>query len=273
MFSNNTPGITVSPGASASQANLGINSGGSLNASGGTVPGTFYNFTGNTTSGSGLASVGSTVSNAAGNSTLTQAANSAISASTSLAGLTANQTFGTLSGTTTITATVPGQNVIALTGINMANGTTLFLSGSATQSFVINVTGGGNLSIENVTLIGGLTPANVIFNVLNSGVVLDNNPDTINGIIMDISGMVDLTNNDTVNEEIISGNTIDLGNNSEVEVVQTVPEASTAACFTVGPLSLVAVMLCYKRFACRKQMVVRGFHDPVEGVLGAAKSC
>jgi hypothetical protein len=50
-----------------------------------------------------------------------------------------------------ITATVPGRNVIDLTGINMANGTTLFLSGSATDSFAINVTGGGNLNFQNVT--------------------------------------------------------------------------------------------------------------------------
>ena len=41
--------------------------------------------------------------------------------------------------------------MIDLTGINMANGTTLFLSGSATDSFAINVTGGGNLNFQNVT--------------------------------------------------------------------------------------------------------------------------
>ena len=107
-------------------------------------------------------------------------------------------------------------------------------------------------------MIGGLTPANVIFNVLNSGVVLDNNPDTINGIIMDISGMVALANNDTVNGEIISGNTISLGNNNEVEVVptETVFEASITAYFTLGPLSLVAVMLLYRRFSRLERGVI-----------------
>jgi hypothetical protein len=149
----------------------------------------------------------------------------------------------------------------------MGNGTILTLSGSATQSFVINVTGTSNVNFDSVSLVGGLTAANVIFNVLHGDTVTDNSPDVINGIIMDINGTVSITNNDTVNGEIISGNQINFSNNSDVEVVQTVPEASTAAYFTLGPLSLVAVMLLHRRFSRRKQTVIRASHDPVEATL------
>jgi hypothetical protein len=120
-------------------------------------------------------------------------------------------------------------------------------------------------------LAGGLTAANVIINVLHGDTVTDNSPGTVNGIIMDINGSVSLTNNDTVNGEIISGNNISLSNNSDVEVVQTVPEASTIAYFTLGPLSLVAVMLVYRRFS-RQEREVRGSRDQPDSVLDLVKS-
>jgi hypothetical protein len=270
---SNGTGITVNSGASASQANLGINSGGNLNQSGTVVvQGTYYKFSGNNDSTtSGFTAVGGVNTTSTG--TITTAAMQASAASSNLAALTPNQSLGTLSTSTTISATVAGRNVINVTGISLGNGTTLTLSGSATESFVINVTGTSNVTFDNISLIGGLTAANVIFNILNGDTVTDNSPGTVNGIIMDISGIVNMTNNDTVNGEIISGNQISLSNNSEVEVVQTVPEASSAAYFTLGPLSLVAVMLLYRRFSRRKQTVVHCPQDPVERLLGAVKSC
>ena len=84
---------------------------------------------------------------------------------------------------------------------------------------------------------------------------------------MDINGTVTLTNNNTLNGEIISGNSISLQNNGDVQAIQTVPEASTAAFFTLGPLTLVAVMLLHKRFSRRKQTVIRASHGPVEASL------
>jgi hypothetical protein len=118
-----------------------------------------------------------------------------------------------------------------------------------------------------------LTPANVIFNVENGDTITDNSPGTLNGILMDINGSVSLTNGDTLNGEIISGNAINLSNNSDVEVVPTVPEAPTTAYFTLGPLSLVAVMLLYRRFSRRKQAIA---HDSdrsrTKRALAAARS-
>jgi len=262
----NGTNITVNPGATSSQANLGINSGGKLNQSGTvTIAGAYYKFSTNTDSTTnGLTVAGGTLTGATVDSTLTTAAGQASAASSNLAGLTPTQTLGIISSSTTISATVPGQNVVNVTAITLGNNTTLTLSGSATQSFVINVTGRTNVTFDNISLVGGLTPANVIFNVLNGDTITDNSPGLLNGILMDINGSVSFTNNDTLNGEIISGNAINLSNNSDVEVVPTVPEASTIAYFTLGPLSLAAVMLLHRRFSRRKQTAVRGSHNPAE---------
>jgi hypothetical protein len=269
----NGTNITVNPGASASQANLGINAASKLNQSGTVVVGgTYYKFSTNADSTtSGFTAVGGVNTTSTG--VITTAAMQASAASTTLAGLTPNQTLGTISTSTTISATVPGRNVVNVTGISLGNGTTLTLSGSASQSFVINVTGTTNVTFDNISLVGGVTANNVIFNVLNGDTITDNSPGLLNGILMDINGAVSLTNNDTLNGEIISGGNISLSNNSDVEVVQTVPEASTIAYFTLGPLSLVAVLLLYRRFSRRKQIVARDSHDAPERVLGAVKCC
>jgi hypothetical protein len=269
----NGTNITVNSGATSSQANLGINSGGKLNQSGTVVvQGTYYKFSTNADSTtSGFTARGGV--NTTSNSTITTAAMQASAASTTLAGLTPNQSLGNITASTTISATVPGRNVVNVTGISLGNGTTLTLSGSATQSFVINVTGTSNVTFDNISLVGGLTPANVIFNVENGDTITDNSPGLLNGILMDIGGMVSLTNSDTLNGEIISGNAINLSNNSDVEAVPTVPEASTAAYFTLGPLSLIAVMLLYRRFSRRKQIVARDSRNAPERVLGAVKCC
>jgi hypothetical protein len=262
----NGTAITVNPGASASQANLGINSGGNLNQSGTvTIAGAYYKFSTNSDSTTNTFTVaGGTLTGPTVNSTLTTAASDAAAASTNLANTALNppnQTLGTITASTTISATVPGRNVVNVTGINLGNNTTLTLSGSATQSFVINVTGTSQVTLSNVILVGGLTANNVIFNVLNGDTVTDPNPDMVNGIIMDINGSIMITNKDTINGELISGKQISLSNNSDVEVVPTAPEASTAAYFTLGPLSLAAVMLLHRRFSRRKQTVLHDSHQ------------
>jgi hypothetical protein len=270
-FANGT-GITVNSGARASQANLGITQGGKLNQTGNVViQGTYYKYSTNSdATTSGFTAVGGV--NTTSNSVITSAASQASAASSNLAGLAANQTIAAaITTTTTITASAPGRNVVdLLAGINLPNGTTLTLSGSATQSFVINIPAGGiALGQASIVLTGGITAANVIFNL--TGLTADNvsmtGPGVVNGIVMDLNGMVSLSNNDTVNGEVISGNQISLNNNSDVEAVQTVPEASTTAYYTLGPLSLVVVMLLYRRFSRRKQRFTRGPLDPVETVL------
>ena len=261
----------MNPGANASQANLGIANGGKLNSSATTViQGAYYMFSNNR--GDSIADttiVGGTLTGANVDSKLSTAASDATTASANLAGLTADQTFpNTITTTQTITATVPGQNVINLeNGINLGNGLTLTLSGSASQSFVINIPDGGiTLDSASILLTGGLTAANVIFNLTNTiigrnNVSVTGSPAVINGIVMDLNGSVSVTGQgDIVNGEVISSQNISFTNGSDVEVVPTVPEASTTAYFTLGPLSLAAVMLLYRRFSRRKQTIVHDSH-------------
>ena len=260
-------GIETAPGGTSDAANLGINNGSKLTGSGGLIQGTYYKFTGNSDSNTSLTALAGTISSPAGNSIISQAASSATSASTTLAALSADQTFtAQIKASTTITATVPGRNVINLQdGVSMSGANQILtLSGSSSQSFVINVPNGG-ISLSNadsIVLTGGLTPANVIFNVsgLTGDTVSLNNNSVINGIVMDLNNTVNMNNAATINGEIIGGNNINMSNNAQVEVV--VPEASTAAYFTLGPLSLVAVMLLHRRFSRRKQIVVSSSHDP-----------
>jgi hypothetical protein len=263
----NNSGISVNSGAQASQANLGINSGGKLNQSGNVVvQGTYYTFsTSSDSTTSGFTAVGGVNTTSTG--LISTAAAAATSASVALAALVPNQTITTISSNTTISATVTGRNVIALTGQNLAN-ITLTLNAPYADSFVINVTGG--ITFGNVNLIGGILATNVIFNVTGGNISLTNAV-TVNGILMDINGTVSTGNTNTINGEIISGNSIALTGGSDVEVVETAPEPSTTAYFTLGPLSVVAVMLLHRRFSRRKQTIGGCSHDPVEGVLGAAK--
>jgi hypothetical protein len=132
-------------------------------------------------------------------------------------------------------------------------------NGFSNVSFVINIPSGG-ISIPNVGDVvqeaGGLSATDVLFNLTGTGGnnnVNMNNGATINAIVMDLNGSVALTNANTINGEIISNNDITLQTGSEVETV--LPEASTVAYFTFGPLTLVAVMLLHRRFSRRKQTV------------------
>jgi len=274
QFSGNA-GITG--GSAPAAANLGIASGGRLNAGGNpnVVAGTYYRFSTNTndTTNGNFTAVGGT--NTTSDSLLSSAAASASAASLNLAGSAANQTFPNPSNTNlTINATVAGRNVISFVGgANLNNNVlTLNANGQANVSFVINVS--GNLTMGAVNLIG-VSPANVIFNVTGTGnnISLQNNPPApgFNGIFMDIGGNVS-TATGTLNGEIISGVNIQLNNGFDAQAIETVPESSTVAYFTFGPLSLVAVMLLHRRFSRRKQAVVGRSHDPPESVLDVVKS-
>lgn len=76
------------------------------------------------------------------------------------AGLTATQTFGTLTGSTTINSNASGLNVI---DVNDIMNDKLTLHGSKHSLFVINVSGSFNTN-QKMMLTGGLTASNVLFN-------------------------------------------------------------------------------------------------------------
>ena len=264
---NNTISFTP-PGASQSQANLGINSGGSLNSNNSGSPvvqGTYYKFSSNTDTGT---VVGTTTSGTDVNAKLSQAAVDAINASSSLASLSPSQTFGTVANGATISALSSGRNVIAVT--NLSGPLVLNSNGFSNVSFVINITPGSNNGVKlgSVGLIGTtpILPTNVIFNVVgpNSGIGVSG-PGPGNGIILDVNALPNasqsldmaLSGNSTWNGELIYSQNITLETANDVEAAGNLPEASTTAYFTLGPLSLVAVMLLHRRFSRRKQAVVQ----------------
>jgi hypothetical protein len=253
-------GISVNSGASASQANLGINQGGKLNSTPTTViNGTYYKYSTNT----GDSITGTTINrgtNTSSNNLLTSAASNAQSASSNLAGLANTQTPPNLnqpSSNVTLTGTA-GRNVINVPIINLQNGITLTLSGPAGASWVINVTGSGSsggiqLGSSQILVSGGVTDANVILNVTGSGANVSTNGsgDVFDGIVMDLNG-TESFNASTVNGEVITSGNVEFSNGADVEVVQTTPELSAAAYFTLGPLTLIAVMLLRRRFSRRR---------------------
>ena len=274
---SNPSGISVNSGASASQANLGINQGGGLTSSSTTViNGTYYKYsTNNSDSISGTTINGGT--NTSSNSLLTSAANNASSASSNLAGLANTQTPPNLNQPTsnvTLTGTA-GRNVINVPIINLQNGITLTLGGPAGASWVINVTGAGSnggiqLGSSQILVSGGVTDANVILNVTGSGANVSTNGtgDVFDGIVMDLHG-TESFNASTVNGEVISSGNISFSNGADVEVVQTTPEPSAAAYFTLGPLTLIAVMHLRRRFSRRTPLI----HAPVYLPSSARSSC
>jgi hypothetical protein len=265
-FGGGTPsspsGISVNPGASANQANFGINGGGHLTSEAATViNGTYYKHTGNNSDSiSGTNIVGGTISSSVGDIKLRQAATDANNASTALAKLPPTQTPPNLDLPSS-NVTIPGgsgRNVIDVPTIDLGNGITLTFLGPASSSFVVNVIGnggGGGITLDaaKILLSGGLTAANVIFNVTgNAPVLVSGNGVVINGIVMDLHGNEKL-DGATVNGEIILSGDISMVNGGDVEVVPVVPEPSAAAYFTLGPLTLIAVMLLHSYFSGRSK--------------------
>jgi hypothetical protein len=90
--------------------------------------------------------------------------------STQIAGMAPTQTFGNITGTTTITRT-GALNVISVNSINLTK-TSLTLSGNSTDTFLINVTSPTALFVLNnskILLSGGLTPNHVLLNFPGTG--------------------------------------------------------------------------------------------------------
>jgi hypothetical protein len=205
--------------------------------------------------------------NSTGDSKINQAGTDATSSSSNLSRLPSTQTPPDLNNpgsNVTITGGV-GRNVINVPVISLNNGITLTLSGPASASFVVNVTGSAGMTLNSASILlgGGLTAANVIFNVTTTGanVSASGSGVVINGIVMDLNGNENL-NGATVNGEVTSGGQIVLGGGGDVEVVPTVPEPSAAAYFTLGPLSLIAVLLLQNRSSRRKRISARISHVP-----------
>ena len=121
--------------------NEGVSQGGKLsNNAPSTITGNVYEYASGQYSGPGKLG-GSVIINS---TLLAQNDTDALNASTTAQGLTATQTFGNISSTTTVTGN-GGLNVIDINGSINLNNASLILSGSASDVFIVNVTGIGQL--------------------------------------------------------------------------------------------------------------------------------
>ena len=154
-------------------------------------------------------------------SVLSADASLAALASTTFAGLTATQTIsgGAVTGTRTITAANQGGlNVIDLSAINLGNGDTLTLKGSAGTEFILNDSGGLTLNSANIVLTGGLTKNDVVYNVTGGSVATSgglNNESTLKGIILAENTSVSISPG-AVTGEIIGGENINIASGGSV---------------------------------------------------------
>ena len=105
-------------------------------------------------------------SNTANSALLSTVDSDALAASSQAAALAPTQAYGTIAHSTTVTGN-GGLNVIAING-NIRN--SLILSGTASDVFIVNVTGSVDLSgSETLGLAGGVTADHVLYNFTGQG--------------------------------------------------------------------------------------------------------
>ncbi len=164
---------------------IGISSGGSLTMGGSSqVVGNAYDYTGAPITTGGSSSGGAIVQGASTNAMLNTAASDAAAASTRYAALPA--TLGPTSLTTGQTITgILGQNVLNLTSVNLGSSKTVTLNAPIGATFVINVSGTFDIgSSSQVRLTGGVTAADILWNVSGVGTVTLSGSSEFNGILL-----------------------------------------------------------------------------------------
>jgi len=174
------------------------------------------------------------------------------------AALTASSTFslmaadvsvpgGSVNGTTTVNSLCAGcTNVIDISSLNLGNGQTLTLNGSATDQFIVNVSGNFVLNSGRIVLTGGLTADDVVFNVTASGNAVQtsgglNNESVVNGILLAPNSGIAFAPGLINGELIAGGQTVHLvsgANTNEVISIATIPEPSTYLLLAIGLMAL-----------------------------------
>jgi len=234
-----TPGNVVATEGIASGSTLTISGAGTTKV----VSGTVYDGTaGEVTAGNcGRASGGCVLdaSDLASGSTLL---NNISSLATTAGGLAATQTFGAISTTTTINAGATVYNVIDITSITNA---TVTLNGTASDFFIVNVSGDVSLNAgHSLSLSGGLLAANVLYNFTDVATMTVSlaSGDTINGSILAPDSHITMNLAGTVNGMVIGGGAINLNGlvvNSAGNTWDGYPEPSTYLLLALGLGGLV----------------------------------
>jgi hypothetical protein len=122
-------------------------------------------------------------------------------------GMKADQTFGSITGTTTISATQDGVNVIDLTRVNLSSGQSLTLNanGHSNVEFVVNVGHDIQLSGGGLLISGGISDMDVVYNVAGKIQSSGGGITTDYGILLD-SGQDVAWDGVQLNGEIIGSN-------------------------------------------------------------------
>ena len=221
---------------------VGIAAPGSLQSSGPDINGTIFIQSGVTvgTSGSAQISGGVVTDNARIQLAVQDAINrSAFYASQMGTAVTITGNNQTITGSSAL-------NVFNLTDLNISGGKQLTLSAPAGSQVVLNITGGFNLTGgSDILLSGGLTPSDVLYNVLGSGgqVALNGGggngiPEAqISGILLSPQRKIALAPG-FVNGSVIGGGGISIVSGAKIQGVKGIPEPGTVALLLMGGLPL-----------------------------------
>lgn len=144
---------------------VGVGSGGSLNfAAPTTINGTMV-----VSSGVAYKQTGTLNGSLVLNADLSSAAADAIQGSIDLAGLTANASFNTINSSQTFQGN-GGVFVISANNINLSSGDNIVLNGTASDYFVINVTGTFTMDGDaQISVTGSVPSSHVIVNIIGTG--------------------------------------------------------------------------------------------------------
>jgi hypothetical protein len=140
----------------------------------------------------------------------------------------------------------PGNNVLHLTDINLNNGN-LTIHGGPNDLFAINVSGKFIVNgSANILFTGGITPADVLFNITGTGQdvsITGNTTSTVSGIILALSRNISLHDQQMFGEVI--GAFGDANTSHQVSITSgfqlNVPEPSTFLMGAIGLLGLAGL--------------------------------
>ncbi len=225
--------FTISKSTTVVSGDAGVASNSTLNFSGGSViTGTIYAGAGATLDISGgSGATGGIVNPYSG---MAQAVTDANNAASYYAGLTPNQTLGSITGGT-FNGT-GGLNVYDVTGNLSLSNTNLTISGNASDTFVFNISGTADLSRSNIVL-SGVSASQVLFNLIGTGTTLTTSGDSDTaGIFLSENGAFNIQGG-VHNSDFISGG--DLTWQSGVNVTQAtglspVPELGRGAMYALS---------------------------------------
>ncbi|MBI2514305.1 MAG: DUF3494 domain-containing protein [Opitutae bacterium] len=240
---------TISKVTTEITGNVGIGPNGNFDFSGGSViDGTIYAGAGATLSISGGS--GATGGIVQPSSLVTQAIADSHTAASYYAGLTPTQNLTSITGGT-FTGN-GGLNVYSVSGSLAIANTTLTLSGTASDTFVFNIYGGGNNLSRADIVLDGISASQVLFNLIGSGAQLTTTGHSnTQGIFLAENGAIDIQGG-THTSDFIAGSSLTWQSGVNItqatSAVQPVPEASAVA-MSVGAVLLLGglVLLREKR--------------------------